>query len=877
MPVPEYNKKVFKSLSNAFEWQIDLKENNIYLDKNFWYLVGIENLSHLTITEFRRLLLSYSARDLATQLQEIKEELRTDININLAININENHLLRIQFNGNLNKRHTKIKGLGLASKPVKKDFPEIDFRAILSHCEEGIIILDNNENIIDANTIAMDYTDQNLEQLKGSNIKAFYKTLNPVSKFSSPSFMLQEKTSKEVSPAKQNSTLIYQVITRNEKKRYLKIKEQQITGANSSYKILYLNDVTDKKKAEARSFLHSVILHKAPVAITFTNTEGKIQFVNPAFSKITGYDFAEIKSKNPRILQSGVHTESFYQDLWTTIKSGKTWEGQMQNKKKNGELYWEKAIITPHVNEDGELEGFIKVAEDITKQTKTEQKLKKSEIKYRDVFETAGVGIIYINKEGQILDTNQKFNELFNNTDEPLKNISAIEFINNKLPRSLAKELLAELFHIIKGNRIPPKPIQVYDRFYEIQSDYNPDLESNIGIIRDITDKKRAEQKLKKSEAKYRYLVDNMNDGLAITDKTGEITFMNPAAELIFEVKPHEVGSKKLTDVAVPSSLEVIKKEEALRKKGKSSTYYIDIITRKKSKRSLEIYASPIYDAENNFNGSFAIIRDITEKILAEMEIKTANSQLKSINKKLQEHASELEFAKDKAEESEKLKSAFLANISHEIRTPMNGIVGFAQLAMNSSLGEEKRTSYLQIVSESTLQLESVVMDIIDLSKIESGESKFAKKTTEIKEIIENIYETHYSEAREKGIKFNMQYDDNIPKIKTDPARYKQVVKNLTHNALKFTSDGVVTLTARIENTNIAIIVKDTGIGIPDEYHEVIFEPFRQVEQALKRRFGGTGLGLTIARKIARNLNGNISLQSAPGQGSTFTFRHPLS
>ncbi|HKK58538.1 MAG TPA: PAS domain S-box protein [Salinivirga sp.] len=869
MPGKTNNIEEFKKLANAFEWEIDLHKNTIWLEKNFGIQTGIDLASEVPISDFSNYLLPRSAKELSDQIIAIKEGLRKDLNINLSLKVQQNKIQKVQFNGRPNGEAKLIHGIGMAGTIEEKSALTIDLSNVLRHSEEGIIILDENDKIIEINQAALGFASINTEEFKNQNIGWYYKALNPEGKQTGKTLNFKQKN--------EGDSLVLQLKAANERKKYLKIKEKNLKEGNENYKVLYISDITAQKKAEARSFLHSVILEKAPVAIIFTNPEGEIQFVNKAFSKITGYKLAEVKGQNPNILQSGTHNNAFYDKLWTTIKSGRAWQGKMLNKKKNGDLYWERAIITPHISEEGDLEGFIKVAEDITTQIETKQKLKESETRYRDVFETAGVGIIYINKEGRVLDANQKFNELLNTNEESLINKSALELINNKLPRPLAKELLSELFHVLKGNRIRPRAIQVYDKFYEIQSDYNPTLESNIGIIRDITDKKIAEQKLKKSEAKYRYLVENMNDGLAITNKNSEITFMNPAAEQIFEVQPHQVGSKTLKDVATPTSQEIISHEEEQRRMGNSSTYYIEVITRKNSKKNLEINASPIYDTEKNFNGSFAIIRDITEKLKAEMEIKSANSQLKNINKKLQEHATELEMAKDKAEESEKLKGAFLANISHEIRTPMNGIVGFAQLAMNSSLSNEKRNSYLQIVSDSTMQLESVVMDIIDLSKIESGESKFSKKTTDLKEIIDSIYDFYIAEARDKGLEFNLQYEGDIPKIKTDPIRYKQVVKKLVHNALKFTPEGLVSVSAKLEKTSITIIVKDTGIGIPKEYYDIIFEPFRQVEQAMKRRFGGTGLGLTIAREIAKNLSGDISLQSAPGQGSTFIFRHPLS
>ena len=859
--------------AGAFFWQIGLKKDRICLDENFQFVSGKSEDFEISVSEFEQYIDSGFLDLFRDLLQKIRSKKQTHFSIAIQLINFEDLAINVRLNGSLDtSNNQQISGLGLYTGSKKEENRHaFDYKRIYESCDEGIIIANNKDKIIEANISALRMLECEPHELKDLTTGYLFKSLNQAHQHSA-----QEQKIDYNTVSKNTDCNIHAVKykTYANETKYFRINKKQLK--NDLYHAYFIDDRTNEKQAEDKSIQQSLILQNAPVAIAFTDFDGHIQYVNPAFSKITGYRPDNIKNKKTNILKSGIHDRLFYAELWNTIKSGKKWEGKLRNKKKNGDLYWEKAIIVPYFDENKEISGFIKVAEDITQQVETKQKLAESEIRYRDVFETAGVGIIYTNKESRILDTNKKFNDLLGIKGESLKNKSAIELIN-RLPRPIAKKLLSLLFHILKGNKIKVREIEIFNRFYEIQSDYNPLLQSNIGIIRDITDKKLAKQKLQESEAKYRYLVENMNDGLATSDSNENINFMNPAAEKIFEVKPHETGDLKLIDIATENSKELVLYEMEQRRLGKSSTYFIEVITPKGNKKYLEIAGSPIYDDEENFNGSFAIIRDITEKLQAELEIKSANSQLKSINKKLQEHATELELAKEKAEQSERLKSAFLANISHEIRTPMNGIVGFAQLAMNSSLGEDKRNSYLQIVSDSTMQLESVVMDIIDLSKIESGETKFSKKTTDIQEILDGIYEFYAADAKGKNLSFNLYINDSLPKIKTDPVRFKQAIKILTHNALKFTAEGSVSIEVYLHKTTLEIKIIDTGIGIPKEYHNAIFEPFRQVELALKRRFGGTGLGLTIAREIAKHLNGEITLESEPGQGSTFYFRHPLS
>jgi PAS domain S-box-containing protein len=748
--------------------------------------------------------------------------------------------------------------------------------------------------------------------------------------------------------------------------------------------------------------LEASILEKAPIMICLTDIKGNIFYVNPEFTKTTGYSSDELITRNSRLLKSGFHSNDFYKNLWDTLNKGNTWEGKILNRRKNGSQYWEKAVIAPYYDNQTNFNGFIKASEDITDQEKTKKQLKaernlflagpvvvlkwdpslngvinytspnikdvfgyeaeefvndinyidiihpddrerivkdtqkyidlnqnisfkqsyriktkpgtykhiidqtsierdegneiinfsgylidntefieaqkeleKNESKYKDVFNTAGVGIIYTNKEGIIVDANRKFDELVFAEPGQLIGKSAMELINTRLPGNSARELLSVLFHILKGNRIDPREINIANKYYEIQSDYNPHLQTNIGILRDITEQKIAAQKVEESEQKYKYLVDNMNDGIVITDENENLTFMNEASKQIFEADIDSFESGSIIDVATETSADIIRHQEDIRKSGEASTYYIEIVTQNGTKKNIEVNASPLFK-DSEFNGSFGILRDITEQVRADMELKSAYSQMKLINRKLQEHAKELEIAKEKAEESDRLKTAFLANISHEIRTPMNGIVGFAQLTMNASLTEEKRNTYLQIITDSTMQLESVVMDIIDLSKIEGGEAKFNKKDIETEDIILEAFENNRTSAESKDINYIYVNKDILPTLNTDKTRFKQVINILLGNAIKFTAEGQITLECKVTNSHIEISVSDTGIGIAKEYQEVIFEPFRQVEIAMKRKFGGTGLGLTIAKKIAQTFGGDILLESELDKGSTFTFTHPM-
>ena len=236
----------------------------------------------------------------------------------------------------------------------------------------------------------------------------------------------------------------------------------------------------------------------------------------------------------------------------------------------------------------------------------------------------------------------------------------------------------------------------------------------------------------------------------------------------------------------------------------------------------------------------------------------------------------ELKYAKEKAEEGDQLKSSFLANMSHEVRTPMNGIIGFAQFLKDPELTNENRIRYINIINDSCQQLLSIIEDILEVSKIETGQIEIMNEEFDARELVNDAFISHKDICEQKGIKFenkNLLRGDCI--IYSDKIKWRQVINNLLNNALKFTHEGNIEIGAKGNNDHIEIYVKDTGIGIENEIKEKIFERFRQAENAIARTYGGTGLGLAIAKGYVELLNGKIWVDSEVGKGSTFSFRIP--
>lgn len=258
----------------------------------------------------------------------------------------------------------------------------------------------------------------------------------------------------------------------------------------------------------------------------------------------------------------------------------------------------------------------------------------------------------------------------------------------------------------------------------------------------------------------------------------------------------------------------------------------------------------PLKDPRGKIIGTFGISRDITE---------------------WKQTIEELSKAKEKAEESDRLKTSFLQNISHEIRTPMNAILGFSELLPNPNLMPDKRKEYVNIICQSGKNLMNIIEDVLKISSVETGQDKVKLQKCNLRELMEMLRK-HYEEkveARNLGFRLEIPEGRDISFL-TDTTKLNQILSNLLANALKFTRQGFIKLGCGVEGNALHFYVEDSGIGIPSQHLERIFERFYQVESYLSREYGGTGLGLSICKAYAEMLGGKIWAESEPGKGSVF-------
>lgn len=386
------------------------------------------------------------------------------------------------------------------------------------------------------------------------------------------------------------------------------------------------------------------------------------------------------------------------------------------------------------------------------------------------------------------------------------------------------------------------------------------------GSSRSIEERKLNEEALIKSEEKYRLLANNISDVIFTADMNMNVNYISPSVFQLLGYYPDEIKQMNMSQYLTPESLEILRqsRQDSMIQMMENPDiifenqfFELEHICKNGETLWTETSLSLIKNNDNIPIGVNGVIRNIKER--------------KRVEKELIE-------AKNKAEEANKLKSNFLANMSHELRTPLNGILGFAEI-LNEEITDNEHNEMINIILRSGNRLKNTLNALLDISAIESGTQSINKHSFDLDELLIEVIKLYEENARQKNIEIIYSFQHNKQIISDDSIIYK-VVNNLIDNAVKYTEKGSIEITTLIQSDsyeeNLIINIKDTGIGIEADTFDLIFEDFRQVSEGKSRNYDGNGLGLSIARRLLKLLNGSISLKSEPGKGSIFTIQIPI-
>ncbi len=620
-----------------------------------------------------------------------------------------------------------------------------------------------------------------------------------------------------------------------------------------------VHDLAEPKRFEDQLQLIDFFVEHAGEAVFWLSPHMGLVYVNKAACLMLGYSRDELLTMSLGDIDEWFPIEE-WPDVWEKMKRGESKTILSCHRARDGRII-PVEVTGNYLAFDGQ-EYCCAFVRDITERNRAEGALRASEQRFSKAFNASPVPMsISTVTEDRFIDVNESFTRVIGFSREELIGRTGLELDIWVDPREREEVLQVlqregavrdmDIHARMKSGEI--RSVLVSIEIIELDGEQCVLIATN-----DVTERKRAEEALRQSEERYRSIIEDMHDGYYEMDLKGNLTFLNEAlCKLHKRSREDLLGTNNRDYMDAETAKRVFSLYRQVYLTGEPARGFVWKRTRPDDgERWFEFSASLMKDAANKPAGFRGISREITQRILNEET---------------------LQKAKEAAEAANRAKSEFLANMSHEIRTPMNGIIGMTELTLDTPLSPEQR-EYLGMVKDSADALLSIINDVLDFSKIEAGKLDLDPINFHLRDCIEDTVKALAVRVHQKGLELACHILPETPNaLVGDPGRLRQIIINLVGNAIKFTSQGEVVIRVTVEalgsdDVLLHFAVTDTGIGIPAEKQQAIFDSFSQADGSTTRRYGGTGLGLAISSKLVSMMGGEIWVESQPGLGSTFHF-----
>lgn len=638
----------------------------------------------------------------------------------------------------------------------------------------------------------------------------------------------------------------------------------EVVGASAIIRDIGPRLIAERRLRESEALFREIFAH-APFGMCVGGFDGSFLQVNAPLCQMLGYSEAELLGRNVSDISHPEDIKSTFARLEQLRRDpSQCLEGEKRYIHRDGHQVWVRIKLSPVKDTSGEALYLVVHVEDITGRKRTEEALKESEQRFRNIADNSPTMLWVTDAEGGIQFANRMMLEFAGASLDQSQGSGWRMFLHpDDAPQYLEifERAVREraVFRAETRVRRADGEWRWFGSYATPRFSQGGEFLGHVGLSSDITERLKAEQALRSSEEKFRQLAENIREVFwMILPSRKEVLYVSPAYEQIWERSCENLYENPMAwfEAVHPEDREHSYAEYLRQRQGEPVESIYRIHTPSGQEKWIRSRSFPIRDRDGQTIRVAGLAEDITER---------------------KRHEAELIQAREEADAANRAKSRFLANMSHEIRTPMNGVIGMIQLLLDTRLSAEQ-LQYLSVAHDSARVLLALIDDILDLSKIEAGKIVLEHLSFALREVVDAVVQVLRVQAAAKGLIFSARVANAIPPLLTgDAHRLRQVLTNLAANAIKFTERGEVTLEAELESAGngqarIHFAIIDTGIGIRPEQVSRLFSAFTQADASTTRKYGGTGLGLAISKQLVEMMGGTIGAESMERGGSRFWF-----